>query len=182
MRELVWSDALSLEMPVMDQTHMEFVDLLAAVQKSDDAQLMAHWERLVEHTQEHFDREDAWMQQTRFAAGNCHAMQHNVVLQVMREVLKRGNAGDQAIVRQIADELVLWFPEHAQSMDAALAAYMCIPSAFDPVTGIVHRPEALPAEEIHGCGGSRVALRRNKRLALKWSRTERSLSSVVDRV
>lgn len=153
MRELVWSDALALENPVMDQTHMEFVDLLAAVQKSDDARLMEHWERLVEHTQEHFDREDAWMRETRFSASNCHAMQHNVVLQVMREVLKRGKAGDQAIVRQIADELVLWFPEHAQSMDASLAAYIQS-VGFDPETGIVHRPEALPAEEISGCGGA----------------------------
>jgi hypothetical protein len=25
---------------------------------------------------------------------------------------------------------------------------------FDPVTGIVHAPQALPLEEIHGCGGA----------------------------
>jgi hypothetical protein len=25
---------------------------------------------------------------------------------------------------------------------------------FDPVTGIVHQPDALPEGEIHGCGGA----------------------------
>ena len=153
MRELLWSDALSLDMPVMDETHREFVDLLALVQQADDGSIVTCWSQLVEHTQEHFDREDAWMQQTAYATGNCHAMQHQVVLQVMREVLRRGQGGDAAIVRQIADELALWFPEHAQSMDAALSLHLRS-VGFDPVAGVVHNPAALPLEAITGCGGA----------------------------
>jgi len=58
---------------------------------------------------------------TRFAASNCHSMQHKVVLEVMREGAAQAAAGDLASLRVMASESALWFPCHAQSMDAALA-------------------------------------------------------------
>ena len=150
---LQWSDALSLDMPLMDSTHEEFVELLAQVVKAPDDTLLSEWARLIDHTQEHFDREDQWMAATGFASGNCHGTQHNVILQVMREGGKRGLQGDLAIVRQMAHELGLWFPQHAQSMDAALALHLRS-AGFDPITGVISQPNAIPVEPIHGCGGS----------------------------
>ena len=94
MQHLEWSDALALELPAMDQTHREFVDLLAAVNAASDDDLLAHWTALVEHTDDHFSREDDWMQATRFASSNCHSTQHKIVLQVLREhglILGTGN-------------------------------------------------------------------------------------------
>ena len=124
MQHLEWSDALALELPAMDQTHREFVDLLAAVNAASDDDLLDHWTALVEHTDDHFSREDDWMQATRFASSNCHSTQHKIVLQVLREGLKRGQAGELAVVRQMAQELVIWFPHHAQAMDASLALHL----------------------------------------------------------
>ena len=150
---LAWSDALSLELDFMDDTHREFVDLLAATELADDDTVLAHFEALVAHTDDHFGREDQWMQDTQFSANNCHSMQHNVVLQVMREGLKRGKEqGDLALVRQMAHELGIWFPQHAQSMDAALALHLRR-VGYDALTGVVSRPEALPSGDIQGCGG-----------------------------
>lgn len=153
MPALEWSDALALDLPVMDDTHHEFVDLLAVVAAADDATLLAHWSALIDHTDDHFGREDQWMQNTGFSASNCHSMQHKVVLQVMREGLVRGRSGDLGVVRQMAHELGLWFPQHAQAMDAALALHLR-GIGFDPLTGIVHMPQSLPRETIHGCGGA----------------------------
>lgn len=153
MAHLEWSDALALDLEAMDSTHREFVDLLAAVEAADDATLLGSWQALVDHTDDHFGREDQWMQSTRFSSSNCHSMQHNVVLQVMREGAKRGAAGDLALVRQMAHELGIWFPQHAQSMDAALALHLRS-VGFDPETGVVHMPQALPSTDIHGCGGA----------------------------
>jgi len=153
MPHLEWSDALALDLPVMDDTHREFVDLLATVEAADDATLVDHWAALVTHTDDHFGREDQWMQTTGFSSSNCHSMQHKVVLQVMREGQVRGEAGDLGVIRQMAHELGLWFPQHAQSMDAALALHLR-GLGFDPRTGIVHMPQALPRETIHGCGGT----------------------------
>lgn len=150
---LEWSDALSLDLPLMDDTHREFVDLLALVQCSPDDRLLAAWQRLIDHTDAHFGQEDRWMLSTRFAASNCHSMQHQVVLQVMREGAVQGSAGDLPALRAMASELALWFPQHAQSMDAALALHLRR-AGYDPVTGVVSRPDELPAGSIAGCGSA----------------------------
>ncbi len=156
MPTLQWSDTLVLGLPTMDATHHEFVDLLADVVGAADAGLMALWSALVAHTDEHFAREDGWMRQTGFASTNCHTTQHQVVLQVMREGEKRGRQGDLAVVRQMADELGIWFPQHAQSMDAALALHLRS-VGYDEKTGEVKLPQALPQEAIEGCHGAGCA-------------------------
>lgn len=153
MPHLEWSDALALDLPVMDDTHREFVDLLARVESADDASLLAQWAALIDHTDDHFWCEDQWMQTTGFSSSNCHSMQHKVVLQVMREGLARGQAGATDVVRQMALELGRWFPQHAQAMDAALALHLR-GVGFDPATGVVNMPQLLPRTVIHGCGGS----------------------------
>ena len=153
MPPLEWSAALALDLPLMDDTHREFVELLALSASADDATLLQHWQTLVDHTDDHFGREDHWMQSTGFSSANCHSMQHQVVLQVMREGATRGRAGDLALVRQMAHELGLWFPQHAQSMDAALALHLRS-VGFDPVSGVVHMPQSLPRAVIRGCGGA----------------------------
>ena len=154
MTTLQWSDSLALDLPFMDDTHREFVDLLATVVNASDLDLLPAWKILIDHTDEHFDREDQWMRDTRFSSSNCHTMQHKVILQVMREGDVRGLAGELDVVRQMARELGIWFPQHAQSMDAALALHLR-GVGYDAATGIVHAPQALPAEEIHGCAGER---------------------------
>lgn len=140
-------------MPVMDQTHQEFVDLLATVQAASDEALPGAWQALIDHTEEHFAREDQWMQATGFAPGNCHSSQHAVVLKVLREGAERGQQGELGVIRQMADELVLWFPHHAQNMDAGLALHLKS-VGYDPVTGELEAPQALPAEAITGCGSA----------------------------
>lgn len=153
MATLEWSDALALQVPRMDATHREFVDLLAAVEAAPDAQLAALWQALIAHTEAHFGQEDRWMQATGFAPDNCHATQHKVVLEIMREGAKKVAAGDASAVRGMTPELASWFSYHAQTMDAALAHHMHS-LGFDPET----EAPVLPAEglqaPIHGCGGA----------------------------
>jgi hemerythrin-like metal-binding protein len=152
MHTLQWSEALAMDLPFMDDTHHEFVDLLGAVEEAEESQLLSTWRALVEHTEVHFGDEDRWMVDTHFASSNCHSVQHRVVLQVLREGVALGEAGDLKPIRQMAHELAAWFPQHAQSMDAALALHMRR-VGYDTATGVVHAPQALPAEKIHGCAG-----------------------------
>ncbi|MDO5624178.1 MAG: hemerythrin domain-containing protein [Pseudomonadota bacterium] len=150
---LLWSDEWKLGVPAMDRTHEEFVALLADVEQApDDVALLARWGMLVDHTQTHFDNEDRYMLATRFAATNCHTTHHKMVLDVMRQGLAMAQAGDVAPVRQMARELATWFPLHADSMDAALAMHLAR-VGFDPATGTIANPAALPADALHGCGG-----------------------------
>ena len=151
---LLWSDSLALGLDVMDETHREFIVLLSLVDQAGDTDLLPAWRQVVEHTQDHFDREDQWMRSTRFSSSNCHSMQHKVVLQTMREVASRVQlSGDLAMLRDMSQQLGQWFLNHAQSMDAALALHLRN-AGFDPLTGLVSMPDALPADVIHGCGGS----------------------------
>lgn len=150
---LAWSDALALEIPVMDDTHREFVDLLAVAEAAGDAELPAHWIALVDHTDAHFGREDEWMRSTGFASANCHTTQHQVVLQVLREGTRLLAEGDAKPARQMIRELAVWFPAHAQTMDAALALHLRR-VGYDPETGVLSRPDAVPGEAIHGCGSA----------------------------
>jgi hemerythrin-like metal-binding protein len=150
MLTLQWTDSLLLDLPQMDDTHKEFVALLDQVVNAPDESLLPLWHTLINHTDLHFAREDRWMKDTGFASGNCHSTQHHVVLQVMREGEKRADLG---VVRQMADELGMWFPQHAQAMDAALALHLRS-VGFDTTTGQIKLPDALPARAIKGCGAS----------------------------
>ena len=149
---LPWSEALELGLTFMDDTHREFVDLLAAAEAADDEALPAAWRELVAHTEGHFGQEDAWMLATGFSSANCHTVQHKVVLQVLREGAARADRGDLEPARQMVRELAIWFPQHAQTMDAALALHLR-GVGYDAATGEVSRPAALPAVQLQGCGG-----------------------------
>jgi hemerythrin-like metal-binding protein len=148
-----WSDALALGLDAMDDTHEEFFTLLAATAQAPEASLLERWEALIAHTHGHFAQENRWMADTGFSSTNCHIAQHHVILQIMEEGLRRGREGELTLVRQLALELGSWFPQHVQGMDAALALHLR-GVGYDPATGVVALPEALPTEEIHGCGGA----------------------------
>jgi hemerythrin-like metal-binding protein len=151
MPQLPWSEALELGLDVMDDTHREFVDLLAQCEAAADDELPALWNELVQHTSEHFGREDDWMRRTGFAASNCHTTQHQVVLQVMREGAKLAANGHRGVLRGMISELAGWFPVHAQTMDAALALHLR-GVGYDLHTGAIAQPQALPAQAITTCG------------------------------
>ncbi|MCP5287031.1 MAG: hemerythrin domain-containing protein [Burkholderiaceae bacterium] len=156
MSTLTWTDDLALGQPRMDATHVEFVDLLASLEAAiatPDAVAPA-LAALVDHTDAHFAQEDRWMTALGFAPQNCHSFQHQAVLNVMREVQRLHAAeGDVALVQRMAGELAVWFPQHAQMMDAALAETMTL-RGYDAETGAMANPPAPEAEAITGCGGS----------------------------
>ena len=53
----------------------------------------------------------------------------------------------------MAHELGQWFPHHALNMDFGLALHLKS-VGYDPVSGALHQPDALPAQAIQGCGGA----------------------------
>ena len=156
MTTLTWTDDLALGQPHMDATHVGFVERLAALGRAQDtpAAVAPALAALVDHTADHFAQEERWMAALGFAPQNCHAFQHQAVLNVLREVQRQhATQANDAVVRQLVDELALWFPQHAQMMDAALAETMAI-RGFDAETGAMSRPPAPQAELITGCGNS----------------------------
>jgi hemerythrin len=155
MNTLVWTDDLALSQPQMDDTHREFVDLLAAFEDAlDSPQAAERFDELLAHTEEHFAQEDRWMASLGFAPQNCHGLQHAQVLRALREVAQLQGKPEQAkVLHLILRELAAWFPAHASMMDAALVAVMA-ERGFDPETGRVGLPREADAALITGCGGA----------------------------
>lgn len=149
MPSLFWSEELELGLPAMDRAHREFVELLARAKASSDQALPAAWQALIDQTQAHFAQEDAWMRASRFGPARRHSIQHRVILQVLREGAARAAEGNLTSVRLMTRELTIWFPQHAQTLDRALASHL-VQVGFDPATGEM---KAAPKETHHGnCG------------------------------
>lgn len=143
MTTLQWSEDLELGLDYMDETHREFVDLLAQAGQAPDADLLPVWQSVIAHTEDHFAREDKWMRDAAFPPGGCHTTEHDSILAVMREGARRGEAGNLDMVRQLARELGIWFAGHAQSMDTALALFLK-EVGYDEPTGKVAKPYVHP--------------------------------------
>ena len=121
-----WNDSFLLGYPPMDAVHEEFVELVGAIKTADDAQLPALLDRFAVHAREHFEAEDAWMEQTDFPARECHVGEHAAVLGsvlAVQQLLKEKQ--DYAEARRLVTHLEAWFPGHADYLDAALSHWMC---------------------------------------------------------
>ena len=152
MTTLAWTDKLVLNQPTLDHTHQEFVELLNAYGEALDAGIDAlpAYQALLAHTEAHFAMEEDWMARCGFEAQNCHASQHAMVLNVMREALRYANElNDREPLNILRTELAGWFPQHAEMMDAALVFTM-EQRGFDPATGECREPAAVG--EGHSCG------------------------------
>lgn len=154
MTTLAWTDKLVLNQPQLDTTHEEFVGLLnafgAALDAGEDA--LPAYHALLAHTEAHFAMEEDWMARCGFDPVNCHASQHKMVLNVMREALRYATElKDREPLNILRTELAGWFPQHAEMMDAALVFTM-EQLGFDPVTG--ERREPVAATATAGCGGT----------------------------
>lgn len=153
MTTLAWTDKLVLNQPLLDTTHEEFVGLLnafgAALDAGEDA--LPAYHALLAHTEAHFAMEEDWMARCGFDPVNCHASQHKMVLNVMREALRYATElKDREPLNILRTELAGWFPQHAEMMDAALVFTMD-QLGFDPVTG-ERREAATEGAAAAGCG------------------------------
>jgi hemerythrin-like metal-binding protein len=121
---LAWSDELVLGDARTDTTHQEFIDMVNATASCAADQQLPQFQALLAHTVEHFAQEERWMLACGIAPDFCHFGQHSSVLEVMKEVERRALLGDTALINNMIEALVEWFPMHASSMDAALVSYL----------------------------------------------------------
>ncbi len=119
-----WTDRYLLGYAPMDETHREFVDIVAAMLGAAEADLPALLDRFAAHAERHFSEELAWMRTTDFPALECHADEHEAVMKSVREVRSVVAGGDVAEARSLARALADWFPGHADYMDSALAQWI----------------------------------------------------------
>jgi hemerythrin len=88
---------------------------------------------------------------TGFSADNCHAEHHATILETMRVVEAHYLDSDKTIITRMAEALAEWFPGHANSMDAGLAAHLKS-VGFDSVTESLADPSTVQKVTMSGCG------------------------------
>lgn len=116
---------LLLDMPQMDKTHREFIDLLYALDKASAAEFVNLFPTLIEHTRAHFDAEQKLMEASRFPATGEHRSDHQRVMGDLMRLGERVAAGSTAMGRAyVREQLPQWFDIHVQTMDSALAVHL----------------------------------------------------------
>ena len=152
-----WTDALALGVDAMDATHREFVDQLNALHAASDDAFVALLDRFIDHTVEHFEQERRWMAAIDFPPMHCHLHEHEGVLDIMREVRRMVAEGQPALGKVLTRELAPWFANHAATMDATLAFFLCCHErGVDPIEELARQQRSFCA---HGgaegaCGGA----------------------------
>jgi hemerythrin len=126
-----WNEGLVLDKGMMDDTHREFVDLLNRIADAREEDMLSALDEFIRHTEGHFAQEHRWMEQMAFPPLQCHAREHEGVLETAHEVRRRVASGETRFGQMLARAVAEWFGNHASSMDHVLALYMR-EKGFDP--------------------------------------------------
>ncbi|ABC37851.1 hemerythrin-like metal-binding domain protein [Burkholderia thailandensis E264] len=116
---------LKLDDPFVDAVHTEFVQLLDAAARADDAHFLQAYDAWIDHCRQHFEREERWMASTKFGPQYCHAADHNEVLKVAAAVREKV-AGDAQfeLGRRLLAEASEWFDHHVRTMDSMMVSHL----------------------------------------------------------
>lgn len=118
-------EALRLGEPVTDATHAEFLQLLDAAARADDAGFLPAYDAWIDHTRHHFAQEEQWMEAMGFGPRHCHAGEHQQVLAVAQAVRdKVAEEGETSLGRRLVGELSGWFDHHVKSMDTMMVEHI----------------------------------------------------------
>ena len=120
-----------LDLGFMNTDHRDELALLeaaaaaASATPTDRAAVLSRLGALAEHTQAHFERENAVMREVGFPAYPVHRAEHDRVLaEFGAAVAAYAEGGDAARLLAYLDDLVAgWFPSHMASMDTITARF-----------------------------------------------------------
>lgn len=135
-----WKDShFRLGIDTMDDTHIEFVELVNAIDMAEGEEFIRLFDELIDHTREHFDRENELMIESGFPALTEHQSEHARVLGELEKFGQRVHKGLIAFGRNyLRGSLAQWFPLHAATMDSALAAHLKAGTAIPTGTNICY--------------------------------------------
>ena len=126
-------NGLEVGLDFMDRDHAEFVALLETIlgfcETGGETAVLgigSALDQMLQHTRDHFAREEEAMRSSGFPAYAIHRGEHERVLERMVRIVERWRAGEDC--RYVDDivngELLPWFHQHLRTMDAATAAFI----------------------------------------------------------
>jgi hemerythrin-like metal-binding protein len=129
MKDLVWSDTLSVEVREVDDDHRRLVDLFNllnhAVNEGSDARYIGIlMEELVNCTAWHFSHEERLMLKHGFEGFEEHKEEHEELLAGARELQQRLQQEGRSISDDDVEFLEHWLTAHILTTDMKMGAYL----------------------------------------------------------
>jgi hemerythrin len=120
-----WKDEFNLGIEEVDSEHRVLVALinalhdamLAGVGRADVVEGISEIYTLVSA---HFEREEAFMRETRYMAYAEHKEDHEVLLDDLREIIDQIRSGGGYAEERLSADLQFWFSDHFSTHDARL--------------------------------------------------------------
>jgi hemerythrin len=120
-----WKDEFNLGIEEVDSEHRVLVELinalheamLAGAGRSDVVEGISQIYAIVSG---HFEREEAFMRETRYLAYAEHKEDHEVLLDDLREILEQVRSGGGYAEDRLSADLQYWFSDHFRTHDARL--------------------------------------------------------------
>jgi hemerythrin len=118
------TDNLTLGVEALDGTHDEFLVLLDAAKAAQGSRLLACFAALIEHTEAHFEMEEALMREHAFYGMQEHLDEHENLLNEMRHFFDRAQKLPPFGRAYIDDYAYEKFRRHIINIDSQLAMFL----------------------------------------------------------
>lgn len=127
-----FNDVPKVALEFMNRDHEKATEivnrLMVEVEQSspDNKAINSELEQLLQHTQEHFAREEEQMQRCSFPPYPVHKAEHERVLAEMRDVITAWQESNDlgSLKPYLFASLPVWFVEHIATMDTVTAWFI----------------------------------------------------------
>lgn len=116
---------LSLSFKKMDSKHIEFIELLDIVKSSSKDDFLKNFEKLIEHTREHFEYEENLMREKNFYGFSEHKEEHTNLLNEMEYFYNKTKKGLIPFGKSYINDYAFdKFKRHVVNIDSQLANFL----------------------------------------------------------
>lgn len=109
----------------LDHTHQEFIQQVATLIQSSEAEFPVLFQALINHTRSHFNGEGQLMRACKYPGLAMHEGEHHRVLGELQQLNRTLKRGHLPLVRAFVKHgLPEWFDTHLSTMDTALVEHL----------------------------------------------------------
>jgi hemerythrin-like metal-binding protein len=121
MRRTAWPNAMTLDVPAMDQPHHLLFGELSDLAGLPESEFTSRFRTMVADLERDFYAEDEWMERLDYPETHSHREQHAIASSALHHAHSQVMAGDIELGRIVAVSLRAWLTDHIVTMDLQLA-------------------------------------------------------------
>jgi len=128
-KDIVWSDTLSVEVDEIDEDHRKLVNIFnilnhAVTDRESPEYLAAVLEELINCTVWHFSHEERLMLKHGYREMEAHKVEHQELIKSARKLQQNLLQASKAVAEEEIVFLERWLTEHILTFDMRLGSYL----------------------------------------------------------